>query len=1034
MKRVPNKSRVGSVSRIRKSAMMGAAATALIAVAPAFGADAQSTEASLQAAIRNILRTPVKETSWRANAAATPGSLPRFSAIDIGNGDDISVGADEVAISHAETEEDINLVNTGNLTGGVGIEVSSGAINLAESIEDVSGLVVQPALYQLLYDDAGNIVSYGTATAEITLSYRDTTLVRDPLASRITIDNSGSIDFSGREGISAANKSGESITINNSGDIASTQDTEGRAGIYATTESYSVTRIETLTDPGEFTYNANGQLTGVIETAKWDVDLQAVDMEYDGGTINIHNTGDIDMGDVGALAFFTEIHSAGIYAKGDGGTTIDNEGDIKVGRGSFGIRAVSQGNASITNSGRIDMGNASAGISVWRSNGNAGDYRLSGDTYVLNTGDIIGGITKDELEPGEMAQAAGIHVVAPGSTNEYVAGQAHWNLLAAEYNEILGSDVYTIYDVPNLVLFDTTTINRGHIELKDGGVGIAVDPLTGFSTAINEGTIIVGDGNPDFQSVTPLPSAGIYQSNLPHNGPADITSINAESGIIITGDDSIGVGNEAYLGSSVVINEGSITTGNGVVGTYTAYGEIYDRLFTTQGLFSRSFARFVAGTTAYARNSGSITVGDLAIGSQAVGNGAPLLDPTRPTAININDGIITTGDNSIGMATSGMNTIILNTGTITTGSFDISAYETGRYGAGQFAELRAGATASSWRYAELINYGTITVGDGKIGAVARSANSGIGYTASLQQSDTGVITTGDHAIGARVHGNLFSFFASAGEISVGDDSVGVEITSGDAFAYSGANHPTTFPGVLQAFNSGIIETGDNSTGIRMNGVREDRSLERLCVQAGSVCSVYLLPGGLLGDGRRHQSFVPPEQRHDPRGRQLDRRRDHRHGWQRAGPAAVQCGHDRRQPGRVSTALRLNADRNLDSYAINVGTIAGDITFGAGDDKLINTLMIDNAGRITHSGNIVMNGSTIDFGAGNNSFDNDRGTDHHRGWRQPDHRCGPGHDRRQHRGAQQRRRQQPDHRRQPVRRLHLRRRRRRWRSRSADHHR
>ena len=218
---------------------------------------------------------------------------------------------------------------------------------------------------------------------------------------------------------------------------------------------------------------------------------------------------------------FTEMHSAGIYAKGDGGTTIDNEGDIKVGRGSFGIRAVSQGNASITNSGRIDMGNASAGISVWRSNGNAGDYRLSGDTYVLNTGDIFGGITKDELEPGEVPMAFGMHVVVPGSTNEYLAGMAHWNLMAAEYNEILGSDVYTIYDVPNLRLYNTTTINRGHIELKDGGVGIAVDPLTGFSTAINEGTIIVGDGRPDFQSNIPLPSAGVYQRNADHNGMGD---------------------------------------------------------------------------------------------------------------------------------------------------------------------------------------------------------------------------------------------------------------------------------------------------------------------------------------------------------------------------------------------------------------------------------------------------------------------------------------------------------------------------------
>ena len=579
---LPNKSRVAKVSRVRKSAMMGAAATALIAATPSFSADAPAQEAApLQAAIRNILRTPVKEISWRVKLAAAPGTPARLSAIDIGNGDDISVGADEVAISHAETEEDINLVNTGNLTGGVGIEVSTGAINLADAIFDQSGVNVIPGVYKYIYDDAGNVVSTGTATAEITRSYRDTILIRDPLPSRISIDNTGSVSFSGREGISASNKSGESITITNSGDITSTLDTEGRAGIYATTETFRYTLIETLTDPGEFTYNADGQLTGVIEPDKWTVDVQRVDMEYDGGTINIHNTGDIDMGDVGALAMFTEMHSAAIYAKGDGGTTIENEGDIKVGRGSFGIRAVSQGNASITNSGRIDMGNASAGISVWRSNGNAGDYRLSGDTYVLNTGDIFGGITKDELEPGEVPVAFGMHVVAPGSNNEYLAGMAHWNLLAAEYNEILGSEVYTLNDVPNLRLYNTTTINRGHIELKDGGVGIAVDPLAGFSTAINEGTIIVGDGRPDFQSNIPLPSAGVYQRNADHNGMGVTTSINAETGIIVTGDDSVGVGNVNWAGDSIAINEGSITSGDGVVGRYSAYGESYDRVFQT---------------------------------------------------------------------------------------------------------------------------------------------------------------------------------------------------------------------------------------------------------------------------------------------------------------------------------------------------------------------------------------------------------------------------------------------------------------------
>ena len=103
-----------------------------------------------------------------------------------------------------------------------------------------------------------------------------------------------------------------------------------------------------------------------------------------------------------------------------------------------------------------------------------------------------------------------------------------------------------MYDVPKLRLYDTTTINRGHIELGDGGHGISVDPLAGFSTAINEGTIIVGDGRPDFQSNLEFASAGVYQRNWDHNGMGVTTSINAETGIIVTGDDSIGVGNLNY--------------------------------------------------------------------------------------------------------------------------------------------------------------------------------------------------------------------------------------------------------------------------------------------------------------------------------------------------------------------------------------------------------------------------------------------------------------------------------------------------------
>jgi len=74
----------------------------------------------------------------------------------------------------------------------------------------------------------------------------------------------------------------------------------------------------------------------------------------------------------------------------------------------------------------------------------------------------------------------------------------------------------------------------------------------------------------------------------------------------------------------------------------------------------------------------------------------------------------------------------------------------------------------------------------------------------------------------------------------------------------------------------------------------------------------------------------------------------------------------------SAAISLNAENALDSYVVNVGTIAGDITFGAGDDRLMHTLMVNDAGQVTHSGNIVMNDSVIDFGAGENRFDIDQG--------------------------------------------------------------
>ena len=77
------------------------------------------------------------------------------------------------------------------------------------------------------------------------------------------------------------------------------------------------------------------------------------------------------------------------------------------------------------------------------------------------------------------------------------------------------------------------------------------------------------------------------------------------------------------------------------------------------------------------------------------GQGYSLLDPLAPSAINVNEGIIATGDNSSGMFTMGTTRSTYNSGSITTGNHDISAFQPHpEYTADEFAQLGYGVAAS----------------------------------------------------------------------------------------------------------------------------------------------------------------------------------------------------------------------------------------------------------------------------------------------------------------------------------------------------
>ena len=164
--RLPGKPRVATNSSARRTALLGAAATALIAATPALHAATPEVQsARLQAAVRNALRLPLGEQmSVEAvrKSFGTPASLAAASRkIDFSNGNPITVGPDQAAIPLSSAAESISLVNTGDLTGGIGIDVATGEIDLDTALVNDTTRRGLPGGTVPLYDDAGNRVVDG---------------------------------------------------------------------------------------------------------------------------------------------------------------------------------------------------------------------------------------------------------------------------------------------------------------------------------------------------------------------------------------------------------------------------------------------------------------------------------------------------------------------------------------------------------------------------------------------------------------------------------------------------------------------------------------------------------------------------------------------------------------------------------------------------------------------------------------------------------------------------------------------------------
>ena len=104
-------------------------------------------------------------------------------------------------------------------------------------------------------------------------------------------------------------------------------------------------------------------------------------------------------------------------------------------------------------------------------------------------------------------------------------------------------------------------------------------------------------------------------------GFADMHAQNTATGIIVTGDDSAGILIRTNDGSGTALNEGAITTGDGVVKQYTCSGDYRPPVHRPMACRWSPWA-IPMGQKATAINSGDITVGDLAIGVSVGGYSA----------------------------------------------------------------------------------------------------------------------------------------------------------------------------------------------------------------------------------------------------------------------------------------------------------------------------------------------------------------------------------------------------------------------------
>ncbi|MCP1225330.1 transporter [Sebaldella sp. S0638] len=606
-------------------------------------------------------------------------------------------------------------------------------------------------------------------------------------------------------------------------------------GIYANNGNITNSSVISATGNSSFgIYGENGTTTintGSINIGDEGIGIYGVGYQdpatpgtYGGGTISITNTGSI----------------TGTGGSGTIGIYLDNNGGV----------ALSNATVTLTSGSVIDLGNVSDAVGVYV---NGGTLTGSGSTITVGTNGV--GLYANDSDV-DLANTI-INLNGDNALGMYLSGTSSLVTSGTNTINIDGQNVVLFYiDSSGSISnnFEVGSVTSGSSYTLGKIVGGAFE-YTGNSNLASNGTLVSGENAAVYLSGSTITSSagstnvaaaaldGQYAGSLPSGMTSGIDGEN--DGIITFGDSSLGLYGE---NGSRLSNKGTITLGNSSAGLMTSGS---GSLVVNSGVISigsNSQGIYVKdGVSASNTSTGSITSnGSGTVGIYADNNAVTLMPVT-------NDGYIDlTGDKSIGIYSAGTSTSdINNTGTIIVGnSSDAMDPSMGMYSAAAGSQIANSGTIISGENSigiyssggNVINTGTLNIGNsgtgiystngtvnlnsgtviniGTNGAVAvfgisSAINSGVGL--NIGNSNYGIVLQGgsyaDLAGNTNTIGtdSLYLYATSGANIAsnadltmTGSDNVGFYLTDGGTIVNTGTIDGTAGNNNVGVYNNGGI--------------------------------------------------------------------------------------------------------------------------------------------------------------------------------------------------------------------------------------